>query len=102
MKAMYPDFLIIRQEGSEYIVDILEPHNPSFTDNLGKAKGFAEYARSNPGVGRIQLIRMARDSVGNEKALRLDLSKSSVRDNVRRCASTEELNHLFESDGFFA
>ncbi len=101
-KAMYPDFLIIRHEGAEYIVDILEPHNPSFIDNLGKAKGFAEYARNNPGVGRIQLIRMARDSVGNEKALRLDLSKSSVRDSVRRCASTEELNHIFESDGFFA
>lgn len=100
-KPTYPDFLIIRREGSEYIVDILEPHDPTRVDNLGKAKGFAEYARQNPGVGRIQLIRMKQDSVGIEKAFRLDMSKSSVRDKVSRCASNDELNHIFESDGFF-
>lgn len=100
-KPTYPDFLIIRRDGSEYVVDILEPHDPTRQDNLGKAKGFAEYARQNPGVGRIQLIRMQRDSVGRERAFRLDMSKSSIRDKVSRCASNDELNHIFESDGFF-
>lgn len=100
-KPTYPDFLIIRRDGSEYVVDILEPHDPTRQDNLGKAKGFAEYARQNPGVGRIQLIRMQRDSVGRERAFRLDMSKSSVRDKVSRCASNDELNHIFESEGFF-
>lgn len=100
-KPTYPDFLIIRLDGSDYVVDILEPHDPTRQDNLGKAKGFAEYARQNPGVGRIQLIRMQRDSVGNERAFRLDMSKSSIRDKVSRCASNDELNHIFESDGFF-
>ena len=100
-KPTYPDFLIIRKDGSEYVVDILEPHDPTRQDNLGKAKGFAEYARQNPGVGRIQIIRMQRDSVGREMAFRLDMSKSSVRDKVLRCASNDELNHIFESDGFF-
>ena len=100
-KPTYPDFLIIRRDGSDYVVDILEPHDPTRQDNLGKAKGFAEYARQNPGVGRIQLIRMQRDSVGRERAFRLDMSKSSIRDKVSRCASNDELNHIFESDGFF-
>lgn len=100
-KPTYPDFLIIRRDGSDYVVDILEPHNPTRQDNLGKAKGFAEYARQNPGVGRIQLIRMQRDSVGRERAFRLDMSKSSIRDKVSRCVSNDELNHIFESDGFF-
>ena len=100
-KPTYPDFLIIRRDGSEYVVDILEPHDPTRQDNLGKAKGFAEYARQNPGVGRIQLIRMQRDSVGRERAFRLDMSKSSVQDKVSRCASNDELNHIFESEGFF-
>ena len=100
-KPTYPDFLIIRKDGSEYVVDILEPHDPTRQDNLGKAKGFAEYARQNPGVGRIQIIRMQRDSVGRERAFRLDMSKSSIRDKVLRCASNDELNHIFESDGFF-
>ena len=101
MKPTYPDFLIIRRDGSEYVVDILEPHDPTRQDNLGKAKGFAEYARQNPGVGRIQLIRMQKDSIGRERAFRLDMSKSSIRDKVSRCASNDELNHIFESDGFF-
>ncbi|MBR3019388.1 MAG: hypothetical protein IKH57_20305 [Clostridia bacterium] len=83
------------------MVDILEPHDPTRQDNLGKAKGFAEYARQMPGVGRIQLIRMERDSLGRERAFRLDMSKSAVRDKVLRCASNAELNHVFESDGFF-
>lgn len=101
-KPTYPDFLIIRHDGSDYVVDILEPHDPTRQDNLGKAKGFAEYARQNPGVGRIQLIRMQRDSVGRERAFRLDMSKSSIRDKVSRCTSNDELNHIFESDGFFS
>ena len=100
-KPTYPDFLIIRADGSDYVVDILEPHDPTRVDNLGKAKGFAEYARQNPGVGRIQLIRMQRDSVGRERSFRLDMSKSSIRDRVSRCASNDELNRIFESDGFF-
>ena len=100
-KPTYPDFLIIRRDGSDYVVDILEPHDPTRQDNLGKAKGFAEYARQNPGVGRIQLIRMQCDSVGRERAFRLDMSRSSIRDKVSRCASNDELNHIFESDGFF-
>lgn len=100
-KPTYPDFLIVRRDGSDYIVDILEPHNPTITDNLGKAKGFAEYARNNPGVGRIQLIRMKKDSLGVERPFRLDMSKSSIRDKVSHCASIDELNHIFEDLGFF-
>ena len=100
-KPTYPDFLIVHRDGFDYVVDILEPHDPTRQDNLGKAKGFAEYARQNPGVGRIQLIRMQKDSIGRERAFRLDMSKSSIRDKVSRCASNDELNHIFESDGFF-
>lgn len=100
-KPTYPDFLIIRKVDGEYVVDILEPHDPSRVDNLGKAKGFAEYARQNPGVGRIELIRMKNDSLGNERPYRLDMSKSMVREKVARCASNDELNHIFDSDGFF-
>lgn len=100
-KPTYPDFLIIRKVDGEYVVDILEPHDPSRVDNLGKAKGFAEYARQNPGVGRIELIRMKNDSLGKERPYRLDMSKSIVREKVARCASNDELNHIFDSDGFF-
>lgn len=100
-KPTYPDFLVIRKDGSEYVVDVLEPHDPTRIDNLGKAKGFAEYARQNPGVGRIELIKMKKDSVGKERAFRLDMSRSLIRDKVSRCASIDELNHIFDEYGYF-
>lgn len=99
-KPTYPDFIIVRKDSVlGYVVDILEPHNPDFKDNLGKAKGFAEYARQNPGVGRIQLIRMSKDAVGNHKFKRLDMSKTAIRDKVSHAINTDELDHIFDEDG---
>ena len=101
-KPAYPDFIIVRKDAiSGYVIDILEPHNPEYIDNLGKAKGFAEYARQNPGVGRIQLIRMAKDISGKNRFKRLDMSMSAVRDKVSRAINNDELDHIFDTDGFF-
>lgn len=101
-KPAYPDFIIVRKDSDmEYVIDILEPHDPTRIDNLGKAKGFAEYARQNPGVGRIQLIRMSKDAVGKKRFKRLDMAMSSVRDKVSRAMTNDELDHIFETDGFF-
>ncbi|GAB6174467.1 hypothetical protein JCM15765_39450 [Paradesulfitobacterium aromaticivorans] len=101
-KPSYPDFIIIRKdENGGYIIDILEPHDPTRTDNLGKAKGFAEYARQNPGVGRIQLIREGRDASNRPRFKRLDMSKSAIRDKVTRAINDDELGHIFDTDGFF-
>ena len=50
-KSIIPDFLIIRRDNKSkfgYVVDILEPHNPCFDDDLIKAKGFAKYAKEIP------------------------------------------------------
>ena len=64
-KATYPDFIVIRKDSElGYVMDILEPHNSDFKDNLGKAKGFARYAMEEPRIGRIQLIRMSKDAAG--------------------------------------
>ena len=98
----YPDFIVIRKDGpSNYAIDILEPHDSSRKDNLGKAKGFAEYARQNPGVGRIQLIRTGQNASGLSKFKRLDMSRSAVRDKILRVMSNDELDHIFDTDGFF-
>lgn len=101
-KAAYPDFIIIRTDPiSGYIMDILEPHDPSFADNLAKAKGFAEYARQNPEIGRIQLIRMGKDAAGQKHFIRLDMAKGLVRNKVMKAMTNEELNHIFDTDGIF-
>lgn len=101
-KPAYPDFIIIRKDGDEeFVIDILEPHDPTRIDNLGKAKGFAEYARQNLGVGRIQLIRKGKDAAGHDRFKRLDMARSAVRDKVSHAMTNDELDHIFETDGFF-
>lgn len=101
-KAAYPDFIVARKDAaSEYAIDILEPHNPEYKDNLGKARGFAEYARQNPELGRIQLIRLCKDALGKNRFKRLDMSKIAIREKVFRAMSSDELDRIFESDGFF-
>jgi len=101
-KPTYPDFIVVRKDPMlGYVIDILEPHGSDFKDNLGKAKGFAEYARQNPGVGRIQLIRMGKDATGKNRFRRLDMYRSAIRDKVTHAMNNDELDHIFDTDGFF-
>ena len=101
-KEMFPDFLIIRKdEKLGYIVDILEPHNPNFKDNLGKAKGLAHYASQETRMGRIQLIRMGKSAAGGNRFKRLDLAKSLIQNKVLAAINTDELDHIFDTDGVY-
>ena len=77
------------------VVDL--PTDPQLMGALGAA----EYARQNPGVGRIQLIRMGKDGAGKKRFKRLDMARSLVRDKVSRAMTNDELDHIFETDGFF-
>lgn len=96
-KAMYPDFIIIRQDNQlGFIMDILEPHQGGLKDNLGKAKGFARYAEKEQRIGRVQLIRMGKDAAGNNRFIRLDLAKGAVRKAVLAATNNDELDHLFD------
>lgn len=100
IRPTYPDFIVVRKDDRVgYVIDILEPHSPDFKDNLGKAKGFAEYARQNPGVGRIQLIRMSKDAAGRDQFKRLDMYRTAIRDKVSHAINTDELDHIFDTDG---
>ena len=71
-----------------------------FKDNLGKAKGFAEYVRHNPDVGRIQLIYMSKDAAAKDRFRRLDMYQTAIRDKVSCAINTDELDHIFDTDGF--
>lgn len=93
MHGMYPDFIVIRKDEDGYVVDILEPHDQSRTDNLPKAIGLAKYAAKNPGAGRIQLIHLEGGILK-----RIDLSKKATRDSVLQTASDYELNNIFRDN----
>lgn len=101
-KATYPDFVIIREDDQlGYIMDILEPHNPDFKDNLGKAKAFAKYAEVEARIGRIELIRTGKDAAGKERFKRLDMAKGAIRSKVLAAINNDELDHIFDTDGVF-
>lgn len=101
-RKLYPDFIIVRRDPDlGYLVDILEPHNPDFKDNLGKAKGLAEYAANEPRVDRVQLIRIGKDAAGQNRFKRLNLAKGSIRNKVIAAINTDELDHIFDTDGEF-
>lgn len=101
-RALYPDFLIVRRDSRlGYVVDILEPHSPGFKDNLGKARGLAEYAMKEQRISRVQLIRKGRDAAGHEKFLRLDMSKGAVRNKVLSAVNNDELDYIFNDSGEF-
>lgn len=101
-KPTYPDFIIVRRDPIlGYIVDILEPHRANEKDNIGKAKGFAAYAKETPEIGRIQLIRLEKDITGSPRFKRLDMTMSEVRDAVLCAINNDELDYLFDKYGFF-
>lgn len=83
------------------MVDVLEPHSPDFDDNLPKAKALAKYAEDEPQIGRVELIRQATDASGKKRFKRLDMAKGMVRDKVLHATISDELNHIFETDGYF-
>lgn len=100
-KPFYPDFLIIRKEnGGDYIIDILEPHDPTRDDNVSKAKALAQYATENACIGRAQLIRLIRTATG-EELKRLDFAAhSELREKVAVINNdNQELDNLFSQYG---
>lgn len=96
---MYPDLIVVRKDEHGYIFDILEPHDPSRSDNCERAKGLAKFAESHWALfGRIQLIRKMRGPDGLDHYYRLDMSKASTRNKVRAIADNHALDELFKTD----
>lgn len=90
---MYPDFLVIRKEADDYLVDILEPHSSNLTDSYAKALGLAKYAQKHHGeFGRIELIR-----VDGEKIMRVDLNDDETRRKILMVDTNAGLDLVFDS-----
>jgi type III restriction enzyme len=91
VKPMYPDFLVVRRDGTGLLVDILEPHAPSLTDSYAKAKGLAQFAAKHWNqFGRIELIRL-----DGHEIKRLDLAESDNRAKVLAVDSNAALDLVF-------
>ena len=98
-KSMFPDLLVVRQDSKGFWFDILEPHNPSLSDNVAKAVGLAKFAEQHCDLfDRIQLIRRNRGADGMERYFRLDVGNSTVRKRVLRVTSNSQLDQVFDDE----
>lgn len=92
---MFPDLVLVRKEGKELVVDILEPHRPDLDDNFEKAKGLARFAQQHGALfGRIQLIRKV-TSAGGQHFARLEINKATTIKKLLPITSNAQLDRLF-------
>jgi type III restriction enzyme len=92
---MYPDFIFVRDVDGQIVLDILDPHDPTRSDAVPKAKGLSRYAEQHRArFGRIQIIA----KVGNELS-RLELTDGMVRKAIAVAETSEALSHLYETMG---
>ncbi|MBQ0933598.1 DEAD/DEAH box helicase [Ideonella alba] len=97
---MFPDLVVVRKVGDDYVFDILEPHNPALGDNFEKAVGFAKFAEQHGALfGRIEMLRAGTGAAGKGSFVGLDFNQTSVRKKVMLITSNPQLDALFDSDG---
>ena len=95
VRPMFPDLVVVRKSGSEFVIDILEPHDPSLSDNFEKAVGLAKFAEKHGGLfGRIQLIRK-QSSAGGEHFARLEINQAATIKKLLLITSNPQLDDLF-------
>ncbi len=92
---MYPDFIFVREVDGKVVVDILDPHDPTRSDAVPKAKGLARYAEKHRArFGRIQIIAKFEDQLR-----RLELTNGDVRKAIEVAETSDALSHLYETMG---
>ncbi len=90
--AFYPDFIFVREENGDFVVDLLDPHHVDLADAPAKAAGLAQYAARHPDAyNRIELIVVR----GDGEIRRIDLSDEAKREEVIKVKTKEHLAHLF-------
>ena len=93
---MFPDLVLVRQIEDGYAVDILEPHDPSLSDNFEKAVGLAQFAEKHGHLfGRIQMIRKQSSPAKGEHFARLEINREGTIKKLLLLTSNPQLDDLF-------
>lgn len=97
VRPMFPDLVVVRQEGQSLAIDVLEPHDPSLSDNVDKARGLARFAeRHGAHFGRIQLIRKRATPGSGEQFVRLEINRVETIKKLLVLDKPAQLDALFE------
>jgi type III restriction enzyme len=94
-RGFFPDFLVAREDGEAVRVDIIDPHDHTKPDALGKAQGLSAYAAKHAdALGHVDLIA----KVGS-RYRRLHLEKSAIRKQLDDARTLPELKSLYDREG---
>jgi type III restriction enzyme len=95
MKSFYPDFIVVRENDDDLVVDILEPHRPTEGDTFAKAKGLAEYAKAHGQMfGRLLMLKVE----GSESAPLIsgfDVNNPDTRAKTLELQSNNDVQALY-------
>jgi hypothetical protein len=94
-RGFFPDFLLAREEGERVVVDVIDPHDHTKPDAVGKAKGLSSYAATHAErLGHVDLVA----KIG-ARYRRLHLEQLATRNRVDALASPAELLNLYQREG---
>jgi type III restriction enzyme len=94
-RGFFPDILLARSDGERLVIDIMDPHDHTRPDALGKAQGLSAYAAKHiDALGHVDLIAKVKG-----KMRRLHLEKATVRDELDALTTTNELANLYVRAG---
>ena len=92
-KSVYIDFLVMRETPNGLVMDIVDPHTPSFSDAADKLAGLAQYAEKHGDrYGRIESIIVENDT----EIRRLNLQDNAIRALAKAVKTTPDVEKLFE------
>jgi len=98
-RPMFPDLIVVRRTGADLSFDILEPHDPSLSDNFEKAIGLARFAERHGHLfGRIQLIRRRSSPTGSEYYSRLEINRELIIKSLLKITSNPQLDEIFAKE----
>jgi type III restriction enzyme len=94
-RGFFPDFLIVREDGERLVLDIIDPHDHTKPDAVGKAMGLSAYAdKHSDQLGHIDLVAKI-----DGRYRRLHLEKAAIRKQVDALQALNELRGLYIREG---
>jgi type III restriction enzyme len=97
VRPTFPDLVIVRSNGKGLTADILEPHDPTRSDNFEKAVGMARFAERHGALfGRIQMIRKRVPKLGGATYARLEINDTATIKQLLLITSNPQLDDLFQ------
>jgi type III restriction enzyme len=94
-RPFYPDLLLVRRENGGLVVDVVDPHDHTRPDAVGKAQGLSKFANEHGDLlGHIDLLAKVKG-----RYRRLHLDQAAVRAEVDAIKTGPELAALYERRG---